>query len=134
MSDHSGHLAVLGGFGGFGGSDRPLGHDDVETAVFDGEVVLFHESRHIVHRLNSTAGTVWLLCDGETDVEAMAIELGDLFHMPPADLKEGIYQALNQLAAAGLLVGIEPTQRLDHERPEITAADGSRTLIAPPDP
>ncbi len=112
-----------------------MGVDDVETAVFEGEVVVFHESLRMVHRLNSTTGTVWLLCDGETDVESMAMELGELFEMEPGSLTERIYQALNQLASVGLLVGIEPTHHHHrHERPEIVAPDGSRMLIAPPDP
>lgn len=132
MSDRSGRTAV---FGGFGSTDRPTGADDVEIAVFDGEFVLFHESRHMVHRLNAATGSVWLLCDGETDPTSMATELGEMFGLPPASLTDDIHQALNQLAAAGLLEGIEPAhQRRLAERPELIAPDGSRMLIAPPDP
>lgn len=135
MSDPNGDVAVLGGFGGFGSTDRPAGAADVETAVFDGEVVLFHESRHMVHQLNATSGTVWLLCDGETDVASMAVELSEVFHLPPEALTEGIYQALDQLAAAGLIDGVEPAeQHHRRQRPELLAPDGSRMMVAPPDP
>ncbi len=89
----------------------------------------------MVHRLNATAGSVWLLCDGQTSVDSMAIELGEIFDMRPEDLFEGIYQALDQIAGAGLLVGIAPVHHHHHhERPELVAPDGSRMLIAPPDP
>jgi len=133
VKDRSGHATPIGRFGG---SDRPQGFDDVETAVFDGEIVLFHESARMVHRLNATAGSVWLLCDGQTSVDSMAVELGEVFDMRPDDLLEGIYQALDQIAGAGLLVGISPTHHhpRHHERPELVATDGSRMLIAPPDP
>lgn len=126
---------MLGGFGGFGPTDRPAGLADVETAVFDGEVVLFHEARHLVHQLNATAGSVWLLCDGETGVTAMADELGEVFGLPPAELLEGIYQSLDLLADAGLIDGIDPShQHAGRPRPEVVAPDGSRLMVAPPDP
>jgi hypothetical protein len=119
----------------FGGDDRPLGVDDVETAVFDGEVVVFHESRLMVHRLNSTAGMVWLLCDGDTSVDEMAVEIGDVLDLDPDGLYEGIYQALDQIADVGLLEGIDPLPRRQvSSRTEMLAPDGSRLLVAPPDP
>ena len=43
----------------FAPSDTPLGVDGVDTAVFDGEAVLFHESAAMVHRLNAVAGAVY---------------------------------------------------------------------------
>ena len=71
---------------GFAPSDTPLGVDGVETAVFDGEAVLFHEGASMVHRLNAVAGAVWLLCDGETTVASMPDELAEVFGVPAADL------------------------------------------------
>jgi hypothetical protein len=121
--------------GGFGGHDRPLGRDDVETALLDGEFLVSHESTRTVHRLNSTTGAVWSLCDGETTVEAMAHELGEIFAMEPADLTDDILRALDQIAAAGLLVGIDAASpQSDVDPNEIRTPDGSRMLIAPPDP
>jgi PqqD family protein of HPr-rel-A system len=121
--------------GGFGPTDQPRAVDDVETAVFEGDVVVYHESTGRVHQLNSTAGAVWLLCDGETSVEAMAVELGEIYAMAPDDLVEGIHQALNQIADTGLLDGAAAAA---HARlagaPDMIAADGSRILLAPPDP
>ncbi len=129
--------STLGGrtVGGFAWHDRPLGRDDVETALVDGEFVVSHESTGMVHRLNTTAGAVWSLCDGETTVESMAFELGEIFAMAPADLTDDIVRALDQIAAAGLLVGIDATiSHLDVDPNEILTADGSRMLVAPPDP
>jgi hypothetical protein len=103
--------------------------------VLDGDFVLFHESTRMVHRLNSTMGAVWSLCDGETTVEAMAFELGEIFAMEPAHLTDDIHRALDQIAAAGLLVGVDATSNgRDTDPSEVLAPDGSRLLIAPPDP
>ena len=118
----------------FAPSDTPLGVDGVETAVFDGEAVLFHESAAMVHRLNAVAGAVWLLCDGETTVASMPEELAGVFGVPAGDLVEPIGEALDGLAAAGLLVG-EPGPIHLPLVPEVPrAADGTPILVAPPDP
>jgi hypothetical protein len=103
-------------------------------AVFEGEVVLFRESTRMVHRLNSVAGAVWLVCDGETAVASMADELGEVFGVDPTTLTDGIHEALNQLAAEGLFVGAGEPGRVYLEPVEELASDGSRILHAPPDP
>ena len=119
---------------GFAPSDTPLGVDGVETAVFDGEAVLFHESAAMVHRLNAVAGAVWLLCDGETTVAAMPDELAEVFGVPAGDLVEPVNEALDGLAAAGLLVGHAGPIHLPLEPEAPHAADGTPILVAPPDP
>ena len=118
----------------FADTDMPEGVDDVETAVFDGEAVLFRESTRMVHRLNTVAGSVWLLCDGATPVGAMAGELSELFGVDPTGLQAGVHEALQQLADEGLLVGFEPPNRMLLEPVDEVAPDGSRILTAPPDP
>ncbi len=119
---------------GFAPSDTPLGVDGVETAVFDGEAVLFHESAAMVHRLNAVAGAVWLLCDGETTVASMPDELAGVFDVPAADLVGPIDEALDGLAAAGLLVGRAGPVHLPLVPEPWRAADGTPILVAPPDP
>ena len=118
----------------FAPSDTPLGVDGVETAVFDGEAVLFHESAAMVHRLNAVAGAVWLLCDGETTVASMPDELAEVFGVPAGDLVDPIGEALDGLAAAGLLVGQDRTDPPAPRARAPRAADGTPILVAPPDP
>ena len=119
---------------GFAPSDTPLGVDGVETAVFDGEAVLFDERASMVHRLNAVAGAVWLLCDGETTVASMPDELAEVFGVPAGDLVEPIGEALDGLAAAGLLVGQPGPIHLPLVPEAPRAADGTPILVAPPDP
>ena len=88
----------------------------------------------MVHRLNAVAGAVWLLCDGETTVASMPDELAEVFGVPPADLVGPIGEALDSLAAAGLLVGEDAPIHL----PSCPSRRGRPTappiLVAPPDP
>jgi hypothetical protein len=118
----------------FAPSDTPLGVDGVEAAIFDGEAVLFHESAAMVHRLNAVAGAVWLLCDGETTVASMPGELAEVFGVPAGDLVDPIGEALDGLAAAGLLVGEDAPVHLPLVPEPRRAADGTPILVAPPDP
>ncbi len=119
---------------GFAPDATPLGVDGVETSVFDGEAVLFHESAAMVHRLNSVAAAVWLLCDGETTVASMPEELAEYFAVPASVLTEPVAGALDALAAAGVLVGSAAPASFALEPEPQRASDGTPMLIAPPDP
>ena len=133
VSDPAGHpVAVTAP--AFAPSDTPLGVDGVETAVFDGEAVLFHEDAAMVHRLNAVAGAVWLLCDGETTVASMPDELAEVFGVPAADLVDPVGEALDGLAAAGLFVGEDAPIHIPLVPEPRRAADGTPILVAPPDP
>lgn len=111
----------------------PLGVDDVETAIFEGEAVLFRESTRSVHRMNALAGAVWVMCDGETTVAAMVDELAELFATDATELLPKVLDALGQLDDAKLLQGAsdEPIVTMTPVNDE--ASDGSRIIACPPD-
>src|SRR5437016_3721124 len=44
--------------------DRPARHPSVETAVFETEVVIYDDRSGMVHHLNPSASSIWLLLDG----------------------------------------------------------------------
>jgi hypothetical protein len=114
--------------------DTPVGVDGVETAIFDGEAVLFHERTSMVHRLTAVAGAVWLLCDGGTTVESMPDELAEVFSVPPEDLRRPVAEALEALVVAGLLAGTAAAEQVVFRAEPVRAADGTPVVTAPPDP
>ena len=118
----------------FGPSDQPLAVDGVETAVFEGEAVLFSEVTMMLHRLGPLAGAVWLLCDGETSITDMVGELAELFDTDHAELSAAVPEVLVGLAAAGLLVGHEPPVPVTPAVGTSLAADGTPILLPPPNP
>jgi Coenzyme PQQ synthesis protein D (PqqD) len=61
---------------GSSGAAVPARRPDVEWVELDEDAVLYDPSAHTVHRLNSTAATVWKACDGNaSEIEiARAIE------------------------------------------------------------
>ena len=91
----------------FQGPARPLAVDDVDTAVFDGEAVVFHESSGNVHLLGGMVGAVWVMCDGSTSVHEMGAELRNVFALEADELAQMVDDSLTHLADHGLLLGEE---------------------------
>ena len=91
----------------FPGGAQPAAIDGVDTAIFDGEAVLFRESTCTIHHLGAITGAVWMSCDGTTSVESMVAQLGDLFGTGAAQLAAPLAtlvdEALIELADQGLL-------------------------------
>ena len=91
----------------FPGGAQPEAVDGVDTAIFDGEAVLFRESTCTIHHLGAIAGAVWMSCDGATSVDSMVAQLGDLFGTGAAQLAAPLAtlvdDALIELAGQGLL-------------------------------
>lgn len=133
MGDVAGHPGSMNA-PAFAPTDTPLGVDGVETAIFEGEAVLFHEDAAMVHRLSAMAGAVWLLCDGETEVASMPAELAEVFATPADELVGLVGEALDALHAAGLLDAATAPVRLALEPEPARADDGTEILVAPPDP
>jgi hypothetical protein len=65
-----------------------------------GEVLVYDETSHHIHRLNQASATVWRLCDGRRTVAALASESGMTVEM--------VQVALGKLADARLLDGDLP--------------------------
>ena len=95
----------------FPGGAQPEAVDGVDTAIFDGEAVLFRESTCTIHHLGAIAGAVWMSCDGATSVESMVAQLGDLFGTGAAQLAAVVDEALIELANQSLLT--EPSLVVD---------------------
>ena len=117
----------------FSGHLRPAAVDGVETAVFDGEAVLFRESTRSIHRLGAVAGAVWVFCGGDTTVDGIVTDLAEAFGTPTGEMARQVREALGQLADEGLLDGHDGPQRVVLEPIGEPASDGSTVIACPPD-
>lgn len=100
--------------GAFSDDHRPVAADRVQTAVFDGEAVVYDEATSVVHRLAAVAAATWVCCDGRTTVEAITDVLADSFGTTSTEIRPQVHAALRSLREAGLLVGADP---VDDEHP-----------------
>ncbi len=112
----------------------PVGVDDVETAVFEGEAVLFRESTRAIHRLNALAGAVWVMCDGETTVTAMVGRTGRGRSTPtPPNCTPRCSKRWSNWPMANLLQGMSDDPAVVMTPVDEEASDGSRIIACPPD-
>ena len=117
----------------FAAAARPLAIDDTETALFEGEAVVFREATKSIHRLNASAAAVWVCCDGETTVAEMVAELGEVFATSANETEQVVLEALGQLAELGLLAGTGAPPSISITGIEEQLDDGTRIVSCPPD-
>ncbi|HKN90002.1 MAG TPA: PqqD family protein [Acidimicrobiia bacterium] len=82
--------------------DRPARHPAVETAVFEPEVVIYDDRSGMVHHLNPSASSIWLLLDGRP-LAAVIDALTQSTGMARDDLRRDVLQAVAELLDADLL-------------------------------
>jgi hypothetical protein len=94
----------------FDSTYRPLARtEDLVTTESNKEVLVYDERAHHIHHLNSTATTVYRLCDGTHAIDDIATI---------AALDDDVIQmALQQLQDADLLLTPMPTNTTQYRRP-----------------
>ena len=103
----------------------PRARVDCLSREFEGEVLIYDAERHVGHCLNSTAATVWKLCDGKSSPRQIATELSRQLSAPVEE--SVVLLALQQLADVHLLVESEvlvesPSRRVAIRRISVAAA------------
>lgn len=110
---------------------RPQQVAGAETALLPGEAVVFHPLAHALHRIEATAAAVWLWCDGTAQPAEIAADLTPEFGGDGRQAAAAVEQALQHLAAHGLLRGSIPPELLHLvAADEALAADGGRIVTA----
>jgi PqqD family protein of HPr-rel-A system len=82
--------------------DCPARHPSVETAVFETEVVIYDDRSGMVHHLNPSASSIWLLLDGRP-LAAIIDQLTRSTGIARDDLRRDVLQAVADLRDADLL-------------------------------
>ena len=62
--------------------------------VIGQQLFLYDESTEDVHTLSSGAALVWLLCDGERDVESMVRDVASYYELPEPDALDLVQEAV----------------------------------------
>lgn len=81
---------------------------DVVVEEFEPEIVLFDRARRDLHRLNGPAAAVWRSLDGRATVAEVAGSLAAHVGAPADQVLRDTAGLLQQLAAAGLVVRVDP--------------------------
>ena len=67
------------------------------------QLFLYDESLEAVHQLNGGAAIVWLMCDGDQDIGAIAGEIAGAYDLPKQQVLTQVQEAVVQFQSLGLL-------------------------------
>lgn len=87
---------------------NPVRRPDIEAHAVDDELVLYDPLSDHAHALNSTARTVWDLCDGSHDVGDIARILIERFPEASASIPGDVARVLLDLMNRHLLADAAP--------------------------
>ena len=76
----------------------------VSAVELDDNLAVYDEVGQLLILLNTSAATVWDLCDGETTLDEMRRLLTGAHLGPPAEIAEDVRQTVRKLAELGLVV------------------------------
>jgi len=89
-------------------SFRPRRTASAHTEEIDGECVILDERANRLHHLNATATVAWICFDGSGTVAEIAADLAAEFGTEPHTTEADLVALARELAAEGLLAGVEP--------------------------
>jgi Coenzyme PQQ synthesis protein D (PqqD) len=73
-----------------------------------GDLVLIDPAGRTVHLLNSTAWSLWELCDGRRSAQEVIAEVARRYDVQELEARGGCLDVIARLRAAALLTEIEP--------------------------
>jgi hypothetical protein len=88
---------------------------DIVAVEVDGEIVLYDDSRGILHRLNPTASALWQCLDGSGTLGEIAADIADVFEIDGDRVLADVLMAAREFATQGLLAGVGEPPELDSE-------------------
>ena len=71
--------------------------------VIGDHLFLYSPDNDLVYQLNDGAAVVWLMCDGASDLNSIAEQIGETYQLPVQDALEEVRAAVNQFESLGLL-------------------------------
>jgi hypothetical protein len=84
---------------------RPLARQDIEQERIEDELFLYDPAQDgAVHRLNSGAAIIWMLCDGTRSVTEIAEDIALSFDLAETVVRPQVDEAIQQFYDLGLLV------------------------------
>jgi hypothetical protein len=89
---------------------------DVVAVDVDGEIILYDDSRGVLHRLNPTASALWQCLDGSGTLGEIAADMADVFQVSEDRVLADVLIAAREFARQGLLVGLGEPPELDEDR------------------
>jgi len=85
------------------GGSHPVRRQGSTAVELDDNVALYDDVGQLLILLNSSAGSVWKLCDGATTVDAIVGALGETYPDSAGVIGDDVRETLRKLAEMGLV-------------------------------
>jgi hypothetical protein len=85
------------------GGSVPVRREGASAVDLDENLALYDDVGQLLILLNSSAGSVWKLCDGATTVDAIVATLGETYPDAAGVIGEDVRETLRRLAEMGLV-------------------------------
>jgi hypothetical protein len=81
----------------------PVRREGASAVELDENVAVYDDVGQLLILLNSSAGSVWRLCDGSTTVDEIVQALGEAYPDEKAVIGDDVRETLRKLADMGLV-------------------------------
>lgn len=81
----------------------PVRHAAASAVELDENLAVYDDEGQLLILLNSSAGSVWQLCDGSTTLDEIVQTLGEVYPDDAAIIGEDVRATLRKLAEMGLV-------------------------------
>ena len=85
------------------GGSVPVRREGASAVDLDENVAVYDDVGQLLILLNSSAGSVWKLCDGATTVDAIVGALGETYPDSAGVIGDDVRETLRKLAEMGLV-------------------------------
>lgn len=82
---------------------------DFASVELDGEIVLYDDGTHRLHRLNPTATTLWQCLDGSATLREIATDIAVVYEVEAATVLPQVVSLTEAFAGEGLLAAFKVT-------------------------
>ena len=82
---------------------RPVRREGASGVELDDNTAVYDDVGQLLILLNSSAGSVWELCDGSTTVDEMVRALGEMYPDDASVIGDDVRETLRKLAEMGLV-------------------------------
>lgn len=83
--------------------DRPCRRDDVALQEVGGEAILVDQRLGQAHVINGPAAMAWRLCDGQHDIDSLAVAFGAPFGLEGTVVHDDLVALVDGFRSLGLL-------------------------------
>ena len=106
------------------GGLRPLRRGASSAVALDDNLALYDEVGQFLILLNTSAATVWELCDGATTVDEMVHALTRVHPDQAVEIREDVRQTVGKLAELGLVIDSDAEAGPEADAGEAVTGEG----------